>query len=105
MSAETEGESRRESNRRISHIKINETNEIKELYRAIWRFLKLKSKECKGKTKVEEEWETMEAICEVRNDKQTDRLETLRLKMKSGNHNLPWWKSKNSGKQNATNAN
>ena len=35
MSGETEGKSRRESNRRISHIKIDEANKIKELHRAI----------------------------------------------------------------------
>ena len=35
MSAETEGESRRPSNYRISQVKTNETNKIKELYRSI----------------------------------------------------------------------
>ena len=38
MSVETEGKSRRESNNRISHAKINEADRIKELYKVIGEF-------------------------------------------------------------------
>ena len=72
----------------LATLKINEENKIKKLYRAIGGIPETeKGRNIKEIQKVEEEWKEMEEMNKVQSVNQTDQLDTLRLKMKSKNHN------------------
>ena len=74
----------------VAVLKINETDKIREHYRAIGGIPETekerkvnKSQEVEG-----EEWKGMGEIPEVNIDNQIDQLEALRFKIGSGNPNL-----------------
>ena len=74
----------------VAVLKINEASKIRELYRAIGEIPETEKERNAGKRQeVEEEWNAMWGISEVRSANQTHQLEAMRFEMKSKNPNLP----------------
>ena len=74
----------------VTVLQINETGEIRELYRTLGEIPETeKEKEVHQRREVEAECEAMGGIFEVNSADQVDQLEARRFKMKPKNSNLP----------------
>ena len=85
----------------VAVLKINETNKIRERYRALCEIPETeKEKDVNKRQEVGKEWEAMGEISEVNSADQIGKLEALRFKMEPKNSNLSrlkarkFWKMK-----------